>query len=310
MSRGADKTADSVPAPVDVAAIQAFLDAMWMERGLAKHTLAAYGSDLRSASAWLARRGNSLTTTARGELLAYLAERVQQGFRPRSAARLLSSLRRFYQYMLREGRIQEDPSALIDSPRLGRSLPDTLTEADVEALLQAPRVDEPLGLRDRAMLELLYACGLRVSELVLLRVDQINVRRGVVQVTGKGGKERLIPMGEESVAWVERYLAQARPDLAEGAMPAELFITRRGAHMTRQAFWHVIKRYARQAGISKRLSPHTLRHAFATHLLNHGADLRSLQLLLGHSSLSTTQIYTHVARERLKQLHAAHHPRG
>lgn len=310
MSRGADKAAVSVPAPVDVASIQAFLDAMWMERGLGKHTLAAYGSDLRSVSAWLARRGSSLTTTARGELLAYLAERVQQGFRPRSAARLLSSLRRFYQYMLREGRVQEDPSALIDSPRLGRSLPDTLTEADVEALLQAPRVAEPLGLRDRAMLELLYACGLRVSELVLLRMDQINVRRGVVQVTGKGGKERLIPMGEESIAWVERYLAQVRPDLAEGSMPAELFITRRGAHMTRQAFWHVIKRYARQAAISKRLSPHTLRHAFATHLLNHGADLRSLQLLLGHSSLSTTQIYTHVARERLKQLHAAHHPRG
>lgn len=283
---------------------------MWMERGLAKHTLAAYGSDLRSVSAWLGKRGSSLSKAVRGDLLAYLAERVQQGFRPRSAARLLSSLRRFYQYMVREGRFQEDPSALIDSPRLGRNLPDTLTEADVEALLQAPRVDDPLGLRDRAMLELLYACGLRVSELVLLRMDQINVRRGVVQVSGKGGKERLIPMGEESVAWLEQYVTQARPELAQGAMPAELFITRRGAHMTRQAFWHVIKRYARQAGISKPLSPHTLRHAFATHLLNHGADLRSLQLLLGHSSLSTTQIYTHVARERLKQLHAAHHPRG
>lgn len=283
---------------------------MWMERGLAKHTLAAYGSDLRSVSAWLAKRGSGLTHAARGELLAYLAERVQQGFQPRSAARLLSSLRRFYQYMVREGRLQEDPSALIDSPRLGRNLPDTLTESDVEALLQVPRSEDALGLRDRAMLELLYACGLRVSELVLLRMDQINVRRGVVQVSGKGGKERLIPMGEESVAWVERYMTQARPELAQGATPAELFITRRGAHMTRQAFWYVIKRYARQAGISKPLSPHTLRHAFATHLLNHGADLRSLQLLLGHSSLSTTQIYTHVARERLKQLHAAHHPRG
>lgn len=310
MSKGTNTPARPTPVPADESLIQTFLDAQWMERGLGKHTLAAYGSDLRSAASWLASRNSSLCAAKRDELLAYLAERVQQGFQPRSAARLLSSLRRFYQYIVREGRRPEDPSALIDAPRLSRNLPDTLTEADVETLLQAPRTDDPLGLRDRAMLELLYACGLRVSELVLLRMDQINVRRGVVQVSGKGGKERLIPMGEESVAWVERYVMQARPELAQGAMPAELFITRRGAHMTRQAFWHVIRRYARQAGITKPLSPHTLRHAFATHLLNHGADLRSLQLLLGHSSLSTTQIYTHVARERLKQLHAAHHPRG
>lgn len=310
MSKGANTHVRRTSVSTDEAIIQTFLDAVWMERGLSQHTLAAYGSDLRSVSSWLSKRGSSLSEARRDELLAYLAERVQQGFRPRSAARLLSSLRRFYQYMVRESRLLEDPSALIDSPRLSRNLPDTLTEADVEALLQAPRTEDPLGLRDRAMVELLYACGLRVSELVLLRMDQINVRSGVVQVSGKGGKERLVPMGEESIAWIERYVTQARPDLAQGAMPAELFITRRGAHMTRQAFWYVIKRYARQAGISKPLSPHTLRHAFATHLLNHGADLRSLQLLLGHSSLSTTQIYTHVARERLKQLHAAHHPRG
>jgi integrase/recombinase XerD len=294
----------------DEALVDVFIDRVWMERGLSANTLAAYRTDLRTLSAWLATRRSSLLRATRADLLCYLAEKVQAGRRPRSTARLLSSVRRLYQYLLAEGRLAQDPSALIESPRLGRPLPDTLSEADVEALLAAPAVATPLGLRDRAMLELLYACGLRVSELVGLRIEQINLRQGVLRVMGKGNKERLIPMGEECIAWLERYLAEVRADLARGATPTAVFLTQRAAPMTRQAFWYVIKRYARQAGLRKPLSPHTLRHAFATHLLNHGADLRSLQLLLGHSSLSTTQIYTHVARERLKQLHATHHPRG
>jgi integrase/recombinase XerD len=304
------------PAEVDAPsvsqrALERFLDAMWMERGLSDNTLAAYRNDLAGLAAWLEGQGGDLLKASRADLQGYLSHRLQQGARPRSTARLLSSLRRFYRYGLREGMVSSDPSAQIESPKLGRPLPDTLTEREVEALLDAPDLDTDIGQRDRAMLELLYATGLRVSELVALRFDQVNLRHGVVRVMGKGSKERLVPMGEEAVSWVEGYLQHARGDLLKGVGPSDaLFVTRRGGAMTRQAFWYLIRRYAEQAGIRKHLSPHTLRHAFATHLLNHGADLRVVQMLLGHSDLSTTQIYTHVARARLKDLHATHHPRG
>jgi integrase/recombinase XerD len=281
-----------------------------MERGLSVNTLSAYRSDLSAFAAWLNQQRTALHDAQRNQLLSYLALRVQQGTRPHTTARLLSSLRRFYRYLVREGRLTEDPSARIDAPKLGRALPKSLTETEVESLLAVPKIDAALGMRDRTMLEVLYASGLRVSELVSLTLDQVNLRQGVVRVVGKGSKERLVPLGEEAVAWLERYLAEARHDLVQGRLNDALFPTRRGAAMTRQAFWQLIKRYAKQAGINKPLSPHTLRHAFATHLLNHGADLRVVQLLLGHSDLSTTQIYTHVARERLKDLHARHHPRG
>jgi len=249
---------------------------------------------LDAFSTWLNGQDGRLAEARREQLQAYLAERVGQGARPRTTARLLSSLRRFYRHQVREGRRNDDPSTRIDAPRLGRPLPKTLTEAEVE----------------RAMLELLYATGLRVSELVGLRVEQVNRQHGVLRVVGKGNKERLVPLGEEAIDWLERYLADARQDLNRGHADPHLFLTTRGGPMTRQAFWHLVRRHAATAGITRPLSPHTLRHAFATHLLNHGADLRVVQLLLGHSDLSTTQIYTHVARERLKQLHAEHHPRG
>ncbi len=298
------------PNDADRGLIEAFLDALWMEHGLSDNTLAAYRGDLNALAGWLAQHGGHMLGAGRGDLLAYLAEKVGQGARPRSTARLLSSIRRFYRQQLREGRIDEDPSALIDAPKLGRPLPKALTEEEVEALLAAPPLDDPVGLRDRAMLEVLYASGLRVSELVGLSLGQVNSRQGVVRVLGKGSKERLVPLGEEALDWLARYLAEARPELVRGRLSDALFPTRRGGAMTRQAFWYLIKRYAGQAGIRKPLSPHTLRHSFATHLLNHGADLRVVQMLLGHSDLSTTQIYTHVARERLKSLHASHHPRG
>jgi integrase/recombinase XerD len=294
----------------DTRLIENFADALWMERGLSGNTLSAYRSDLAAFAGWLGQQGTALLDAQRNQLLSYLALRVQQGARPRTTARLLSSLRRFYRYLVREGRLTEDPSARIDAPKLGRALPKSLTETEVESLLAVPKIDDPRGLRDRTMLEVLYASGLRVSELVGLTLDQVNLRQGVVRVIGKGSKERLVPLGEEAVVWLERYLAEARHDLVQGRLNDALFPTRRGAAMSRQAFWQLIKRYAKQAGINKPLSPHTLRHAFATHLLNHGADLRVVQLLLGHSDLSTTQIYTHVARERLKDLHARHHPRG
>lgn len=288
--------------------IERFADALWMERGLSDHTLAAYRNDLAGLAGWLLRRGRTLLAARREDLLDYLSARVLDGARPRTTARLLSSLRRFYRHQVREGRLQEDPSVRIESPRIGRPLPDTLNEADVDALLQAPDISDALGLRDRAMLELLYACGLRVSELVGLTGDQVNLVQGVVRVRGKGGKERLVPLGEEAVEWLQRYLIEARGQLA--GTDRHLFVSRRGQGMTRQTFWHRLRRYAVKSCINKHLSPHTLRHAFATHLLNHGADLRVVQMLLGHSDLSTTQIYTHVARERLKDLHAQHHPRG
>jgi len=290
--------------------LETFLDALWMERGLSANTLAAYRADLGALGLWLAARDSRLAGAGRADLMAFLAERMSGGARPRSTARLLSSLRRFYRYLAREGRISEDPTLRIEAPRTGRPLPNTLTEEEVEALLAAPPLDTMLGLRDRTMLEVLYACGLRVSELVGLQLGQVNLRQGVVRITGKGGKERLVPLGEEALAWLERYLREARPSLLQGRSGSALFPTGRGETMTRQAFWYLIKRYALSAGIAKPLSPHTLRHAFATHLINHGADLRVVQLLLGHSDLSTTQIYTHVARERLKELHARHHPRG
>ena len=290
--------------------IDLFLDSLWVERGVSDHTLKAYGSDLQGLALSLAQKGKGLRSATREDLLDYLAKRVQQGVKPRTTARLLSSQRRFYQYLLREGRIQQEPTAQIAAPKLGRPLPKSLTEEDVEALLAAPDLEEALGLRDRAMLELLYASGLRVSELVGLKLGEVSLAQGVVRVFGKGGKERLVPMGEECLEWLQRYMKEARPELLSGRMADAMFVTRRGEAMTRQAFWYLIKRYAQRANINCSLSPHTLRHAFATHLLNHGADLRVLQMLLGHSDLSTTQIYTHVARERLKSLHAEHHPRG
>ncbi len=295
----------------DLALIELFQDNLWVERGVSDNTLSAYSSDLRGLAEMLAATSaRRLQDAQRSDLLAYLAARVKGGAQPRTTARLLSSVRRFYRYLLREGRIEEDPSALIEAPKLGRSLPKSLTESDVESLLAVPKVGDALGLRDRAMLELLYACGLRVSELVGLTQAEVSLTQGVVRIFGKGGKERLVPMGEESIEWLERYLRQARAELLGVHRSEALFVTRRGDLMTRQAFWYLIKRYALEAGIHKPISPHTLRHAFATHLLNHGADLRVLQMLLGHSDLSTTQIYTHVARERLKSMHAQHHPRG
>ncbi len=295
----------------DEALIELFLDTLWVEQGLSKHTLNAYRTDLRGLSKWSAAgHAGTLQTLNKADLFAYLAARHAQGIKARSVARLLSTIRRFYQYLIRENQLSEDPSALLESPKLGRSLPKTLSEQEVECLLQAPDCNDLLGLRDRAMLELLYATGLRVSELVSLAMTGINLQQGVVRVLGKGSKERLVPMGEEALNWVEQYLRQSRQLILGGSLSDTLFVTRRGSGMTRQAFWYLIKRYSVQAGIPVTLSPHMLRHAFATHLLNHGADLRVVQMLLGHSDLSTTQIYTHVARERLKNLHAMHHPRG
>ena len=298
-------------AEADQAEIELFLDAMWMERGLSANTLSAYRNDLQGLAHWLRNvHHRSLAEANREHLLAYLAERIEAGARPRSSSRLLSSVHGFYRYLVREGRLTEDPSARIDAPRIARSIPRSLTESEVEMLLSAPDTDTPLGLRDRSMLELMYASGLRVSELVKLRIGQLNMRQGVVRITGKGGKERLIPLGEEALAWLDHYLIEGRPSLIHGHQSDDLYVTHRGGGMTRQAFWHLIKRHARSAGVTTELSPHTLRHAFATHLLNHGADLRVVQMLLGHSDLSTTQIYTHIARARLQDLHSRHHPRG
>jgi integrase/recombinase XerD len=303
-------TAEPAVAEVIDPVIGRFLDAVWMERGLSSNTLSAYRADLVALSRWLAQRNLVLVRTGRAELLAFIAARAAGGSRPRSTARQLSSFRRFFRYLMRENTVREDPTAQIAMPRIGRSLPKSLTEAEVEALLLAPLVSDPLGNRDRTMLEVLYATGLRVSELVSLRVDQVNMTQGVLRVLGKGNRERLIPLGEEAVRWLSAFLAGARAEILLDRSTDYLFPTRRGDRMTRQAFWHIIKRYARKASVDNALSPHTLRHAFATHLLNHGADLRVVQMLLGHSDLSTTQIYTHVARERMKELHSQHHPRG
>lgn len=294
----------------DKALIDQFLDVLWGERGLSDNTLSAYRSDLALLATWLDPRGRNLPGAAREDLQAYLAQAVTQGVRPRTSARMLSTFRRFYRYLAREGLIEADPTALIESPRLGRPLPKLLTEEQVERLLEAPDVSTALGLRDRAMLETLYATGLRVSELVGLTLSQLGMQQGIVRVVGKGNKERLVPLGEEAIGWLDRYLRESRAELVHGRASDALFPTRRGGAMTRQAFWRNLRGYAQAAGITTPLSPHTLRHAFATHLLNHGADLRVVQMLLGHADLSTTQIYTQVARARLRQLHAQHHPRG
>lgn len=294
----------------DAEHIAAFLDAIWAERGLSDNSLDSYRRDLVKLSAFLGPRDSTLLSACREDLLAYLGLQMREGRSPRSVARYLSGFRQFYRWQLRERRITEDPTALIDSPRLGRSLPKALTEEQVEHLLKAPDTDTPLGMRDRAMLELMYATGLRVSELVGLQLPNINLNQGVVRVVGKGNKERLVPLGEESLRWLTAYLESARPLLMKGATCATVFVTGRRSGMTRQSFWLRVKHHSQVAGIDRPISPHGLRHSFATHLLNHGADLRVVQLLLGHSDLSTTQIYTHVAREGLKRLHEAHHPRG
>lgn len=290
--------------------VDKFLDAIWMERGLSQNTLGAYRADLMTLGRSLATGSKSIDEADKADLLGFIAERVESGAKPRSTARQLSSFRRFYRYIMREGMRDTDPTADIEMPRIGRSLPKTLTEDEVDALLNAPNTDEPLGHRDRAMLELLYATGLRVSELINLQQSQINFNQGVLRIVGKGDRERLIPLGEESQRWLRDFINGPRMEILLERQTDFLFPTRRGDRMTRQAFWHIIKRYAEKAGIRRKLSPHSLRHAFATHLLNRGADLRVVQLLLGHSDLSTTQIYTHVARERLKELHGEHHPRG
>lgn len=292
------------------AVIDKFLDAIWMERGLSANTLGAYRADLVSLRRWLADRDVSLVYATRSDLLAFIAWRTEQGAKPRSTARQLSSFRRFYRFLLRESVIQEDPTIKIDMPRIGRSLPQSLTEGEVEALLAAPDVSDPLGHRDRTMLEVLYATGLRVSELINLKQSEINLNQGVLRIVGKGDRERLIPLGDEAQNWIREFIAGPRTEILLERQTDYLFPTRRGDRMTRQAFWHIIKRYSKLAEIDSKMSPHTLRHAFATHLLNNGADLRVVQMLLGHSDLSTTQIYTHVARARMKELHSEHHPRG
>ena len=290
--------------------IDIFLNNLWAEFGLSENTVKAYRTDLIQYSVWLNKNNSNISKASSADISRYLAERMGSGVSARSSARFISSLKRFYGYALREGKVTEDPTGLIDSPKLGRPLPTTLTENDVELLLLAPNIRSPIGYRDRTMLELLYASGLRVSELVGLRLEQINFKQGLVRVTGTGNNDRLVPVGEEALHWLLRFIEEKRMDILGGKQTDYVFPTTRGSGMTRQAFWYLIKRYAQQAGINKALSPHTLRHAFATHLLNHGADLRVVQLLLGHSDLSTTQIYTHVAKERLKDIHEKFHPRG
>lgn len=293
----------------NVRSIDAFGDALWLEHGLARNTLDAYGRDLRLFADWLARtQGVGIDAASEAHINGYLAARSDG--KPTSANRRLSVFRRYYAWALREHRIGADPTMRIRSAKQAPRFPSTLTEAQVEALLAAPDVDTALGLRDRTMLELMYASGLRVSELVGLKTVEVGLNEGVVRVMGKGSKERLVPFGEEAHGWIARYLREARPALMGARAADALFVTARAEGMTRQQFWNIIKRHARAADVRTPLSPHTLRHAFATHLINHGADLRVVQLLLGHADISTTQIYTHVARERLKVLHAAHHPRG
>ncbi|MDP1870786.1 MAG: site-specific tyrosine recombinase XerD [Gallionella sp.] len=289
-----------------------FSDSLWLEDGLSRNTLDSYRRDLNKFSDWLQnQRGRDLLQTTHADLQGYIADLfIVQKAKPSSAGRNLSSLKRLFRYLLRQGKIATDPTLKIDTPKLPRSLPQSLTEQDVEQLLAAPDIKTSLGLRDRTMLEVLYATGLRVSELVSLGIGQLDMDMGVVRVSGKGNKERLVPLGEVALDWLQSYLDNSRSSLLAGRISDDLFVTARGSGMTRQMFWYLIKKHAKQGGLNKPLSPHTLRHAFATHLLNHGADLRVVQMLLGHADISTTQIYTHVAGERLKQLHAKHHPRG
>ena len=287
--------------------IDTFLDQFWAHTGAAENTLASYRYDLTAFATWVKDRG--LSEVARQHVEEFLMVRTEAGYSARSNARMLSALKAFYAFVLTE--CDQDPTDGVSHPQLGRPLPKSLSESEVERLIEAPDLDTPLGLRDRTMIELIYATGLRVSELIELDVNGVNLRQGVVRVRGKGNKERLVPMGENAVHWIERYLSDARPALLRGhGSCGALFVTYRGAGLTRQAFWYAIKKYARLAGIERNVSPHTLRHSFATHLLNNGADLRVVQLLLGHSDLATTQIYTHLERLRLRDLHQEHHPRG
>ena len=295
----------------DDSVLDEFCDALWLEDGLSRNTLDSYRLDLTQFAEWLGRQQRkALLHASHADLLAYLAHRVARKAKATTTSRLLSSLKRFYQHALRQGTIAADPSINIDTPKLPRGLPKTLTEQDVEKLLAAPDVATPLGLRDRAMFETLYASGLRVSELVTLKVAQVSQDMGVVRIIGKGNKERLVPLGEEALQWIRRYMKESRPLILGQRLADAMFVTQRGAAMTRQSFWHLIKRYTSLAGLGMPLSPHTLRHAFATHLLNHGADLRVVQLLLGHADISTTQIYTHVNQSHLQQAHKKYHPRA
>ncbi|MDX8378946.1 MAG: site-specific tyrosine recombinase XerD [Gallionella sp.] len=289
-----------------------FCDSLWLEDGLSRNTLESYRRDLNKYAAWLeVQRGTHLLLTSHADIKAYLADLfLLQKLKASSTGRTLSSLKRLFRYLFRQGKITLDPTLQIDAPKLPRSLPNSLTEQEVEQLIVSPNIQTPLGLRDRAMFELLYATGLRVSELVSLHISQVSLDMGVVRVMGKGNKERLVPLGVEALDWLSCYVQDGRTVILSGRASDDLFVTGHGSAMTRQMFWYLIKKHARQGGVDKPLSPHTLRHAFATHLLNHGADLRVVQMLLGHADISTTQIYTHVARERLKQLHAKHHPRG
>jgi len=290
--------------------IERFLDAMWLEQGLSRNTLAAYATDLGVFRRWLTKRGRTLEKASRADLLDFMGERTAAGIQVRTLSRFVSTARRFYGYLVREGMMRQDPSAQLSSPRLGRPLPRSLSEQEVEKLLAAPVLSDPLGVRDRCMLEVLYATGLRVSELVNLSFNQINLAGGVLRVRGKGSKERLVPLGEEAADWVREFIGGARMEILGERKSEALFPTRRGKRMSRQGFWQRLRKHGAVAGIAEHLSPHSLRHAFATHLLDHGADLRAVQMLLGHSSLSTTQIYTQVARQRLRELHRKHHPRA
>ena len=292
-------------------AIDQFIDSLWAQKGLAELTLSAYQQDLLQFSRWLAPRNGSLSAAQQTDIQQFLGERFERGSSARSNARLLSTLKQFYRHLARLGERQDNPTALVSAPRIHRSLPQSMNERDVEKLLQAPDLESAFGLRDRCMLELMYSSGLRVSELVGLQLNQVNTRLGLVRLVGKGSKERVVPVGEEALHWLKRYLQQARPALQRtSAVNDALFLSSRGTAITRQAFWQNIKKHLLTAGVKTVFSPHSLRHAFATHLLNHGADLRTVQMLLGHSSLSTTQIYTHIAQTRLQSIHAQHHPRG
>jgi integrase/recombinase XerD len=290
--------------------IDEYLDGIWLERGLSEHTLAAYRRDLRHLSSALQKRNRTLADASEADLTSVVADRFEAGYKARSSARWLSCVKGFYRHLAANGRLAEDPAAHLEAPKLGRPLPGTLSEAEVERLLAAPDPDTPLGLRDLAMLELLYASGLRISELISLTTSSVNLQQGVVRVVGKGGRERLVPMGAAAQSSLVRFVSEGRPALLGERTTDVIFPSNRARAMTRQTFWYAVKRYASVAGIQRDISPHTLRHAFATHLLNHGADLRAVQMMLGHADLSTTQIYTHVAQARLKDLHSTHHPRG
>jgi integrase/recombinase XerD len=292
-------------------AIDYFIDALWSQKGLAPLTLSAYQQDLRKFSDWLQNQDNDLPNASQANIQSYLSRRFSAGASARSNARLLSTLKQYFRHLIKTGERKDNPTALISAPKVHAILPQTLSEQDITRLLEAPDLETSYGLRDRSMLELMYSSGLRVSELVSLQVNQININLGLVRLTGKGNKERVIPVGEEALHWLSLYIDNSRPNLVrQNSVNDALYLSSRGTAITRQAFWQHVKKYSLKAGIKNVYSPHSLRHAFATHLLNHGADLRTVQMLLGHGSLSTTQIYTHIAQARLQALHSAHHPRG